>query len=207
MPDPHPNRPQPQATEPKPQKLVHQHTADETYLSTCRACRAADAERSKLDAVNYDEDALEHVTFIVPETQSDQEICKAYIFKKYPQAKYIGSALDLSQVPAWPDGELIVVVRRDTWPKPPSSRLVRKKDAEDKWETVQRPDEEMIHECVESAPIDVRKTIVAVKGDRFTKATVDTMPLVRRLAEHMPPPYRIDMPSGKGDTVMRMVHL
>lgn len=203
------------APQTRPSRAEHVHPEGASYCNSCRACRAADAERSKLEHRALKDEEVERTTFLVPEPVHDQEICRAYIAHKYPNALYIGTSLDLAQLTGWPDGEQIVVVRRDTWPRPPSSRFKRQKDAEDKWETVQVADELLIHECVESAPIDVRKSLAYIGGSgRFTKAQVDYMPLVRKLAEQMPVPYRIDMPrnldrEGKAintDSVMRFVY-
>lgn len=187
-------------------KLVHKHTGDEDYQNTCKACRAADAERSRPGYCAIPEAELGHTTFLVPDTPYDDQVCRAYIFEKYPDARYIGSSLDLAKLGGWADNEQIVVVRRDTWPKPHGVGSKREKDVEGKWEYIMVPPETYICEVVESAPIRVKQTIVAAEADRFTKSQLNIKPLIKRLCELMPLPYRIDLPRHEDDTVAYFVH-
>lgn len=187
-------------------KLEHKHTGDEHYQNTCKACRAADAERSRPGFCSIPEAELERTTFLVPETPYDDQVCRAYLMEKYPDAKYIGSSLDLAKLGGWADGEQIVVVRRDTYPKPHGPGFRREKDVEGKWEYLTIPPETHIGEVVESAPVNVKETIVNTKADRFTKSQLNIKPLIARLAELMPLPYRIDLPKHKNDTVAYFLH-
>lgn len=197
---------QQQAIETKPQKLVHKHTNNEYYQHTCKACRAADAERSAMGKRALSDDDLIRTTFLIPKTEYDNAVCRAYILEKYPDAVYVGSSLDISKLSGWPDGEQIVIVRRDTWPKQPGPGTTREKDVEGKWEYIPVPPETYFHEVVESEPIDVKKTMVVTKADRFTKSQLDLTPLIQRLSEQMALPYRIDMPRHEDDTVLYFVH-
>lgn len=152
------------------------------------------------------EDDLARTTFLVPDSTFDQAVCRAYIAAKYPYAQYVGSTLDIRRVPHWDDGEQIVVVRRDTWPKAPSPNQKKLKDAEDHWYYEEIPPETLVHEVVESEPLNVRELCVITRADRFTKAAHDPTPLVRRLAELMPQPYRIDLPRHDDDVLARFIH-
>lgn len=194
-----------QTTEPT-KKPAHRHPNSERYLNTCKGCRAADAERSALDKRSVSEDDLERTTFLIPETGYDNAVCRAYLSHKYPDARYIGSTIDLAKLGGWPLGDRIVVIRRDTWPKAPGVGQRREKDEENKWVYIDIPPETYIAECVESEPIDVHATMVTTKGDRFTQGAMDWRPLIARLCEQMCLPYRIDMPRDEKDTVARFVH-
>lgn len=190
----------------KPRVLEHKHTNNENYVFTCKACRAADAERSKLDVRAIPEDDLVRTTFLIPDSDYDNQVCRAYLMHKYPDATYIGSSLNTSIIGGWPEGEQIVVVRRDTYPKPVGPGSRREKDVEDKWQYVGIDPETYVHEVVEMAPIDIKATIIETKPDRFTKAKLNKAPLLRRLAELMPLPYRIDIPRSLGDDCIYFVH-
>lgn len=198
--------PQPTAAPESPKKTLHRgHAPDQTYFNACAACREADQARSGIDTPHIKEKDLDRTTFIIPSSEIDGRVCQTYLAYKYPNAQWIGSSIDLAKLAGWQEGEQIVVVRRDTWPRPATAATRRVKDAEDKWETVPVPDEELMLECVESPPIDVRKTIEVTRADRFSKSKLDYMPLIHKLAEHMPTPYRIDLPKDPQDTVLYMV--
>jgi hypothetical protein len=193
------------AAEP-PKKVAHRnHPPDQTYFNGCPACRALDKARSGIDTPHIKEEDMERTTFLYPSTEIDGGVCATYIAYKYPNARWVGCSLDLAKLANWQEGEQIVVVRRDTWPKQPMAASRRVKDAEDKWETVSVPHEELMLECVEGEPIDVRKCMEVTRGDRFTKSTLDYMPLIHKLSQYMPLPYRIDLPKHKDDTVLYMV--
>lgn len=189
-----------------PQKLVHKHAGDEHYQQTCKACRAADAERSRPGFCALSDADLERTTFLIPEMPYDALVCRAYLTEKYPEARYIGSSIDLAKLGGWADGEQIVIVRRDTWPRPPGPGQKREKDVEGKWEYLPIPVETFVSEVVESAAIDVKKTIQLTAADRFTKSQLDIRPLLARLSELMAQPYRIDLPRHPNDTVAYFVH-
>lgn len=201
MPQATPNTPTP-----TPHKLVHKHPGGQNYLNTCKACRADDAARSAPDVRAVREDDIARTTFLIPETPYDNSICRAYLAEKYPEAGYIHHKLDLAKLGGWAEGEQIVVVRRDTWPKQPGPGQTREKDEEGKWQYNAVPPETYLNEIVEMAPIDVRATMVVTKADRFTKSALDIKPLIARLAELMCLPYRIDMPRDDNDTEMNFVH-
>lgn len=187
-------------------KLKHKHTNDEFYQNTCKACRAADAERSRPGFCSIALDDLPRTTFLIPDLQYDGAVCRAYLFEKYPDSVYVGSSLDLGKIGGWAEGEQLVVVRRDVWPKLPGVGQTRTKDVEGKWEYIEVDPATYIPEVIESAPIDVRKTIAISKADRFTKSQLDIRPLIARLSEQMPAPYRIDLPRADADTVLFFVY-
>lgn len=194
-----------QQTQPKP---AHRHTNPDTvYQNSCPACRAADAARSKLDVRAIAEEDLARTTFLIPDSPFDADVCRAYIAHKYPNAMYIGSTLDISRVAHWPDGEQIVIVRRDTWPKNPTPSQKKVKDLDEGVVFYEPVDPTtLMHEIVESAPLDIRELCVITKADRFSKATSDDAPLKRRMAELMPLPYRIDLPRHEDDVLVRFIH-
>lgn len=192
----------PALTKPAPQ---HKHTSGQTYLFTCPACRAEDKARSAENFVNIPDSELERTTFMVPGNDSDGNICRAYLAVKYPEAPYITSSLNLATLGGWEEGEQIVVLRRDTWPKQPLPGLKRMKDEEGKWETQQVPHETFICDVVEMAPLMVRQVLIHTKADRFVKAKLDIRPLTARLGELMCFPYRPDLPKDPKDTVLNFV--
>jgi hypothetical protein len=195
-----------QPTAAAPRKYDHKHPSDETYLFTCKACRAEDAERSKLTNKQVSYEEMENVTFLVPPGY-DGEVCRAYLAEKYPDAVYIGSSLDLAQLPGWADNERIIVVRRDCYPKQPLPAYERKKDQEDKWVTSEVAPSTYIPDVREMAPLHVKSLLVHTKGvNRFEKAKLDNRPFLTRIAELMPLPYRPDMPRDPKDSVMYFVH-
>lgn len=189
-----------------PRTILHRgHAPDQEYYQACPACRAADKARSALDVRTLEDKDLDLYTFLIPDVPGCAIVCRAYLAHKYPDAPWIGSTLDLAKLGGWRAGENIVVVRRDCWPRPslmPAQR--RKKDAEDKWEWVDVTPEEMMAECVESAPIDVRAHMDETRADRFTKSQLDYTKLIKKISEQMVQPYRIDLPKDYRDTVMRM---
>jgi hypothetical protein len=196
---------QPTQPEPsKPRALEHVHPEGNIYWFTCKACRAADRERSALDkrALNDAEVAL--TAFLIPESDYDSQVCRAYLEHKYPDAEFIASSIDLSKLTGWADDEQLVIVTRQAGKDSPGMR--RKKDEEGKWETMPVLPSEYIAEVTESSPINVKRTINVGKADKFTKSAVNIQPLMVRLMERVFPPYRIDLPKHEKDTILRIVH-
>lgn len=189
-----------------PRVYEHKHGSGETYLFTCKACRAEDAKRSKLDHKQVQFEDMERVTFLVPGGY-DGEICRAFLAEKYPDAVYIGSSLDLGQLTGWADDERIIVVRRDTYPKQPGPGFERTKDKEDKWVTLEVPASRYIEDVAEMAALSVKALLIHTKGaNRFEKAKLDIGSFIQRIAELLPLPYRPDMPRHEKDSVMYIVH-
>jgi hypothetical protein len=152
------------------------------------------------------EKELVNVTFWIPETTFDNMVCRAYLAEKYPDAPYISSQINLASIAGWPTEDKIVIVRRDTWPKAPGRATTREKDEEGKWMYVDVPPETYLHEVVEMAPIHIHSAMVATAANRFNKSKLDLKPLIARLCEVMPQPYRIDLPRHDKDTEARFVH-
>lgn len=176
-------------------------------MFTCPACRAADKLRSAPDFRSISEEDLPNVTFFVPETTYDNQVCRAYLALKYPDAQLISSQINLNSIGGWPTDDKIVVVRRDVWPRPsPGRSTTREKDEEGKWMYIDVAPETYVNEVVESAPIHIHSTMVATAANRFEKAKLDLHPLIRRLGELMPQPYRIDLPRCEKDSIARFVH-
>jgi hypothetical protein len=182
----------------------HKHTYGKWYQPNCKACRAEDAARSGVDKSGFSDAELTQITFLIPEEEYDGLVCRAYLAKKYPEAPWVGSQLDLATLNGWPDGDKIVVLRRVPGVDGLGPRYKRTKDAEDKWVTEEVKPSAYVHEVVESAPIEVRSSLVVQRADRFTQSKTDVNPLVDRLAEVMFP-CRPAMPRHKDNTVMRMV--
>lgn len=186
--------------------VKHRHTNDEHYQYTCKACRLADAERSRPGFCAISEEDLARTTFLIPDAPYDSLVCRAYLMEKYPDAPYIGSSLDLAKLGGWAEGEQIVVVRRDTWPKPHGVSQTREKDVEGKWQYLDVDPTTLIGEVVESAPVNVKLTIQLSAADRFTKSQLNIRPFISRLSELMAHPYRIDLPRSEKDSVAFFVH-
>lgn len=201
-----PQAPTTEAAPKTPKKLQHIHPDGRLYFNQCRACREEDRARSGLDNPHIKDEDIERTTFLIPHSDHDGAVCRAYLDAKYPEerpgTRYVGSTLDTEKLGGWVEGEQLVIVRIDTWPKPPSAGTARKKDQEDKWETVTIPYEDLIHEVVESAPIEVRKIMTVNKADRFTKSTYNKQPFYDRLSELMPAPYQLRLPMYEGDTLL-----
>ena len=196
--------PSAQAT-PSARAPEHKHPSGQRYFAACKVCRAEDAARSGIDKRTFSDADLEHVTFIIPEDEYDNLVCRDYLLEKYPDALFVGSSLDLAKLPGFPDEEVIVVVKRVNKPgKELGARFRRAKDAEEKWITEQVATSTYFDEVVESEPIPIKRTMVLHKADRFTKSQTDLRPLIQRLEEVMYP-WRPDMPRHRDDTVLRMV--
>lgn len=151
---------------------------------------------------------LKNVTFFIPESDYDNLICRAYLESKYPDPDdYIGitSQINIDGLGGWPVDDLIVIVRRDTWPKVPSRCRVREKDEEGKWKYEDVDPTTLIHEIVEMAPIHVHSAMVTTAATRYEKAKHDKSGLIRRLCEVMCQPYRIDLPRDPKDSLARFI--
>lgn len=191
-------------SEPK-RALDHKHTTH--YLHTCKACVEADKARSAIDKRGLTDAQLAHTTFLLPEMQYENQVCRAYLTQKYPdvEPQNITASLNLSMLTGWEKDDLIVVVRRVPGPKGLGPMVKRGKDAEDKWDDIYIPASEYIHEVVESAPLVVDELVVRSKANRFVAAKVDHVPLIDRLTELLVPTYRVDMPRHKDDCIMRII--
>lgn len=196
------------ASQPATKPKAHKHPEGAAYWFTCPACRAEDKERSAPDFKQIADDALESTTFMIPMNDYDNQICRAYLLAKYPDAPYITSALNLDTLTGWEDAETIVVVRRDVWPKYALPGFKRQKDEEGKFETVGVPPETFIGDIVEMAPIYVKRVLAAgggSKANRFAKAKLNHASLMQKFSEYMTHPYRPGLPYDPKDTVMNFV--
>lgn len=187
---------------------LHRHPNNARYCFTCLACRAEDKARSGLNNPPQftTPEELEQVIFLIPESDHDRSIVLEYINQRYPGAPYVSSQIDVSGFTGWGDGEVIVAIRRDTWPRPPRPGSKLGKDEIGNWAQVPVPIETFLDDIVEMAPIEPRKELIIDKATRFRKGSLDRSALYDRLSEVFPPPYRIDLPRHKDDTIMRIIH-
>ena len=182
----------------------HRHPTNATYSGTCKACRAADKARSAPDVRQIAEDDVPKTVFLVPDIPYEAAVCREYIARKYPDAQFITSFINLKTLGGWPPGDTIVVVRRDTWPKNHGVDRKREKDEEGRFQWVDVHPETYVHEVVEMEPLDVSRLLRTQPADRFKNAQQDNTNLINRLSEFMPLPYRIDMPRHQDDALMRI---
>ena len=187
-----------------PKPAEHKHPTGATYYWMCKACRAADKARSAPEFRQIAEDDVPKTVFLVPDIPYEASVCREYIVRKYPEAQFITSFINLKTLGGWAPGESIVVVRRDTWPKNHGVDRKREKDEEGRFQWVDVHPETYVHEVVEMEALEVSKLLRTRAADRFTNAKQDTTTLIERLSEHMPLPYRIDMPRHVDDALMRI---
>lgn len=161
--------------------------------------------RSAPDFKQIDEADYDRTTFLIPGNDYDRQICLAYLQAKYGELPYVSDALNLDLLSGWAEDEQIVCLRRDTWPKQPRAGFKRMKDEEGKWAEERLDPALYIEDIREMAPLNVRSTMVIEKANRFKKSSTDRGPLIARLEELMPFPYRLDLPKDPKDCVMRIV--
>lgn len=182
---------------PRPEKIaptVHVgHDSDRRrpihYNSACRACQLDDKARRE-PGPHIPEDELYRTIFLIPDFAPERRIAEIYIQRNYPGAQNIGSSLNYQLVPQMPDIQIVVVARR---PEPGHSLTPHVKQQlriDNKWEEVQVPAEELVHEVLESAPITVGDSVQVSPMSLTTHSMVNTDELVERLAE-VSPGYRV----------------
>jgi hypothetical protein len=197
-------QPQSVTSEAKKQEQ-HRHTSH--YLHTCKACREADKARSASDKRALNDADLAHTTFLLPEDQYDNQVCREYLRLKYPDHdhQFLTSSINLEMLTGWEREDTIVVVRRVAPPHGFGPRYKRQKDEENKWADVEVHPSTYVGEVVESAPLLVDELVTRPKANRYVKASIDYRPLIERLTELLVPTYRVDMPREKNDSLMRVI--
>jgi hypothetical protein len=159
------------------------------YNAACPACRLDDKARRE-PGPHISEEELYRTIFLIPDFAPERRIAEIYVQRTYPGAQNIGSSLNYQLVPQMPDIQIVVVARR---PEPGHSLTPHVKQQlriDNKWEEIQVPPEELVHEVLESAPITVGDSVQVSPMSLTTHSMVNTDELVERLAE-VSPGYRI----------------
>lgn len=159
------------------------------YLASCPACRLDD-QRRRAPGPHVPEDDLYRTIFLIPDFAPERRIAEIYVQRNYPGAQNIGSSLNYQLVPQMPDIQIVVVARR---PQPGHSltpHVTTRLKQDNKWEEVQVPPEDLVHEVLESAPITVGDSVQVSPMSLTTHSMVNTDELVERLAE-VAPGYRV----------------
>lgn len=182
---------------PRPEKLaptVHVgHDSDRRraihYNAACPACQLADKARRE-PGPHVPEDELYRTIFLIPDYAPERRIAEIYVQRNYPGAQNIGSSLNYQLVPQMPDIQIVVVARRPAPGHSLTPHVKQQLRADNKWEEVQVPPEELVHEVLESAPITVGDSVQVSPMSLTTHSMVNTDELVERLAE-VSPGYRV----------------
>lgn len=182
---------------PKPERVaanVHVHPKDArravVYSAACPACQLDDAKRRNATEPQIPEDDLYKTIFLIPDYAPERQIASLYVQRRYPGAVNVGSSINFKLVPQMPDIIIVVVARRPQPGHTLTPHLRQQLRADNKWEDVVVPHDELIPEVLESAPIVVGDTVKVSAISLITEQEVDVSELVDRLAE-VSPGYRI----------------
>lgn len=174
-----------------------------TYVHSCKACMAEDRARMKAPPTLTDAD-MDRTMFLIPESDYDQRVCKAYLANRYPEAKAIVSQFHAERMSYVKDAQIVVVTRRAAPGKQLGSGYKRMQDEETKgWFDMPVPPETYLHEVVESPPIVVAECMLVKPADMFSEQSIDMSELTARLAERAHP-YRIAIPADERDRMFVM---
>ena len=177
-----------------------------TYVFNCKACQAEDRARMEAPPTLKPRD-YEVTLFLVPESEYDNSVCRAYLAKRYPELEQsqasIVSAFHAEKLTYVKGAQMIVVTRRPKSLRGPGLRRI--KDDENKWIDVPVPPETYIDDVIESAPLVIDECLDVKPATMFSEQSVDMTELVARLAERAFP-YRIAPPADPKDKmyVMRL---
>jgi len=161
------------------------------YVQSCSACQLADkARRDQQGEPQIPDDDLYRTIFLIPDYAPERRIAEIYIQRRYPRAANVGSSLNYELVPQLPDIQIVVVCRRPEPGYTLTPHVKQQLRIDNKWEEVQVPPEDLVHEVLESAPITVGDSVIVSAMSLTTASRVNTDELVERLAE-VTPGYRI----------------
>jgi len=183
---------------PKPARLaptVHVgHDSDrrrkQHYVASCPACQLDDKARRTSESASIPEEDLYRTIFLIPDFAPERRIAEIYVQRRYPGAQNIGSSLNYNLVPQMPEIQIVVVARRPEPGHSLSPHVRQQLRVDNKWEEVQVQPEQLVHEVLESAPIQVGDAVTVSPMSLTTATQVNTDELVERLAE-VSPGYRI----------------
>lgn len=161
-----------------------------SYFAGCKACQAADRARM---AAPPSLKNLETTMFLIPETQYDGMIARAYISARYPDAENVVHQFSAEKLSYVPGAQVVVVTRRGKNGKL-GPRYKRTKDEEGTFFDQEQPPELYIDEIVESEPVVVADHISVTPGTMYSEQSADFGQLVARLAERAVP-FRIAPPN------------
>lgn len=174
-----------------------------TYVHSCKACMQEDRARMQA-APTLTEDDMNRTMFLVPESDYDQKVCRAYIANRYPEAKSIVSQFHAERMSYVKGAQIVVVTRRALPGRLLGSGYKRMQDEETKgWFDMPVPPETHLHEVVESPAIVVSECMLVKPADMFSEQSIDMTELVARLAERAHP-YRIALPADERDRMFVM---
>lgn len=171
-----------------------------TYVFNCKACQWEDRERMKAPTEVLD---LDSVLFLVPESDYDQKVCRAYVSKRYPEVTSVTDKFHAERLSFVPNARVVVVTRRAKPGKQLGPRFKRKKDAEDVWQEWEVEPETYLDDVVESAPINIRECLHVQPAGMFSDQKLDLSELIARLSE-VAYPYRIAIPAHPDDRMYVM---
>lgn len=173
-----------------------------TYKFDCPRCLWDDAKRME-NAPTMDEDELGCTLFLIPESQYDHAVARAYVAKRYPGKRNVAASFHAEKLAYVRGAQIVVISRRGQpgLPKGPSTK--RAKDEEGVWCDMPVAPETYINECVESAPIVIADCMDVVEATMMTEQTINLDELVARLSEVVAP-YRIALPVHKDDKLFVM---
>lgn len=177
------------------------------YLFGCQACRQEDLERSRINNPTIPQEMLEFTTFLVPIEDYEEQVCREYLRLKYPDAPWIGSTFDVSNLMglAADEREQLVIIRRaglnGKGPGPGSKPVYNSENIWVRNDPV--PVETYLNEVVESRPINIRASLEVVKPSRFVKSHLDKQRFVEQ-ASSAAYPAMLQMPRHKDDVLMTL---
>lgn len=161
-----------------------------TYYAACKACQAADKARMAAPPTITN---LETTMFLIPETQYDGMIARAYINARYPEAEHVVHQFNAEKLSYTKGAQVVVITRRGKNGKL-GPRYKRTKDEEGTFYDQEQPPENYIDEIVESDPVVVADHINETPGTMYSERSADFGEFVTRLAERAVP-YRIAPPN------------
>lgn len=172
-----------------------------TYIFNCKACIWEDRKRMNSPSELMD---LGTVLFLVPESDYDQQVCRAYLERRYPEQQLsISATFHAERLSFVPGARIVVVTRRARMGTRPGPRSRKRMDAEGVWQEMDIDPMTYLEEVIESEPVNVRECIRITDGSMFSDQQVDMSELVTRLCEYAYP-YRIVSPVHKDDRMYIM---
>lgn len=161
-----------------------------SYFAACKACQAADKARM---AAQPNIAHLEATMFLIPETQYDGMIARAYVAARYPEAENVVHQFSAEKLSYVKGAQVVVITRRGKNGKV-GPRYKRTKDEEGTFYDQEQPPELYLDEIVESDPVVVDQHISVTAGTMYNEQSADFGQLVARLAERAVP-FRIAPPN------------
>lgn len=160
------------------------------YSAACPACQLDDKARREATEPQVAQEDLYRTIFLIPDYAPERQIASLYIQRRYPGAVNVGSSLNYRLVPQMPEIQIVVVARRPLPGSLVTPHLTKLLRADNKWEDVAVPLDDLVPEVLESAPILVGDTVKVSPSSLIMEQAVDVSELVERLCEASPG-YRV----------------